>query len=318
MSSADAPPPKRQRTEDVSVTRSDIWYPDGSVILQAQDTQFRVHWSLLAQSSSFFRDMQALPQPPDQPSVEGCPVIELHDAVADVKNLLVVLYTPMFPSEQTTEFDIVSALVRLGRKYEFRKLLDWAVGIVMSAIPTRLPDYLSMQFPGKNLIDYNGIELEILTLARENDILSALPCAYYFVASSYPQKDLFQGVSKDGGDQRLSLASIDLQRCILGRQALLSTQNKPGYTFGWLPSWVPSPKCNNPADCKIRRDAEICHRWTKSDVVRGFDYATPSRPFCPACTQQTSALIEAGKRKLWEDLPSFFDLPPWDELKNNP
>ncbi|KAJ6495795.1 hypothetical protein C8R47DRAFT_957081, partial [Mycena vitilis] len=72
----------------------EIWYKDGSVVLQAQNTQFRVHWTLLAQHSAVFSDMMGLPQPPDQPSVEGCPVVELQDTTEDVGHLLKAIYNP--------------------------------------------------------------------------------------------------------------------------------------------------------------------------------------------------------------------------------
>ncbi|KAJ6593478.1 hypothetical protein B0H19DRAFT_1090533 [Mycena capillaripes] len=85
-------PPRNTTT--AATTRSEVWYEDGSVVLQAHDTQFRVHWGILAQQSAFFRHMQALPQPPDQPSVEGCLVIKLSDDVADVECLLRALYNP--------------------------------------------------------------------------------------------------------------------------------------------------------------------------------------------------------------------------------
>lgn len=78
----------------MAITRSDIWYHDGSLVLQAHNIQFRVHWSVLSQHSSFFRDMQGLPQPPDQPSVDGCPILELSDTVADIEHLLKALYNP--------------------------------------------------------------------------------------------------------------------------------------------------------------------------------------------------------------------------------
>lgn len=89
----DARPAKPQRTES-ALTRSDIWYDDGSVVLQAEATQFRVHWSVLSLHSAFFRDMRTLPQPADEQSVEGCPVIELHDSSTDLDILLSVLYDP--------------------------------------------------------------------------------------------------------------------------------------------------------------------------------------------------------------------------------
>lgn len=90
---SDARPAKRQRTES-ELTRSHIWYDDGSVVLQAEATQFRVHWSILSLHSTFFRDMRTLPQPADEQSVEGCPVVVLHDSSTDLERLLRVLYDP--------------------------------------------------------------------------------------------------------------------------------------------------------------------------------------------------------------------------------
>jgi hypothetical protein len=83
-------------TENATIIRSEIWYHDGSVILQAQSTQFRVHWGVLSQHSVFFCDMHWLPQldPSEQLSVDGCPVIELQDTVKDIKYLLSALYNP--------------------------------------------------------------------------------------------------------------------------------------------------------------------------------------------------------------------------------
>ncbi|KAJ7039022.1 armadillo-type protein [Mycena alexandri] len=85
------PPVDRQRSEDAPA-RSSIWYQDGSVVLQAENTQFRVHWGVLGAQSLFFRDMQDLPQPPDQPTVDGCAIVEMQDTALDVGYLLKALY----------------------------------------------------------------------------------------------------------------------------------------------------------------------------------------------------------------------------------
>ncbi|KAJ7231873.1 hypothetical protein B0H12DRAFT_996082, partial [Mycena haematopus] len=73
---------------------SETWFDDGNVVLQAGNTQFRVHWGILALHSSVFRGMQGLPQPPDQPGVDGCPIVELPDDSGDVGYLLKALYIP--------------------------------------------------------------------------------------------------------------------------------------------------------------------------------------------------------------------------------
>ncbi|KAJ7686492.1 hypothetical protein B0H17DRAFT_1136823 [Mycena rosella] len=172
-SRSSSPPAKHQRTDNASITRSEIWHRDGSVVLQADDVQFRVHWSVLALHSSFFRDMQELPQPSDQPSVDGCPIIELQDAVEDVKYLLEVLYDPTFLLEKVHTLPLVAALIRLGRKYDFRKLLDAAVAWLTLENPTTLDEYDARlahsghRYAPKHLVNYPGIVFDVLALARE-------------------------------------------------------------------------------------------------------------------------------------------------------
>lgn len=103
MSTADQPPPKRRRTEDsledpsdrpADPVRSDIWYDDGNVILQAENTQYKVYRGVLAQSSSVFRDMFSFPQPPasNMVTIEGCPVIRLSDSAEEVKYILQAIF----------------------------------------------------------------------------------------------------------------------------------------------------------------------------------------------------------------------------------
>jgi hypothetical protein len=92
-----------------TVRHADLWFSDGSVILKAEDTLFRVHISQLSRHSAFFRDLFSLPQPPhsgrnrslstsssksvlDGTVLDGCPVVYLHDTAEDVGNLLTALY----------------------------------------------------------------------------------------------------------------------------------------------------------------------------------------------------------------------------------
>jgi hypothetical protein len=89
-----SPPMKRQHIENTLITCSKIWYKDGSVVLQAESTQFHVHWGVLSEHSDFFADLEGLPQPNDRPIIDGCHIIELQDPVVDIKYLLKALYDP--------------------------------------------------------------------------------------------------------------------------------------------------------------------------------------------------------------------------------
>ncbi|KAJ7125109.1 hypothetical protein C8R44DRAFT_131791 [Mycena epipterygia] len=309
------PPAKRQRTEDAPVTRSDIWISDGSVVLQADNTQFRVHWGVLALHSSFFRDMQGLPQPPDQPSIDGCPIVELQDAVADVEYLLKALYNPTFLGQDKLPLPVVGALIRLGRKYDFRALLDTAVERLTFESATTLEEFdLNGIYDTTRIVNYPGILYDMLTLARENKILSALPCAYFRVLVCHTQEELFDGISRGDGTSA-SLALIDLRRCVLGREKSMSLQFKEGYTLEWLRKWDHDDDCTDPAICHRKREALFYANASKPlglSIFRQTDVI-----FCSACSQHIKALMIAGRQKTWEELPGLFDLPPWSELKND-
>ena len=69
-----------------------LWLEDGSVVLQAENVQFKVHRSILTKHSQIFADLFKMPHPPTEPTVEGCPVVLLQDSAEDVKHVLLILY----------------------------------------------------------------------------------------------------------------------------------------------------------------------------------------------------------------------------------
>lgn len=94
---------KRKRVEEASepavapvanATRSDIWFMDGNIVIQAEGVQFKVTRGVLAAQSSIFEDMFSIPQPPSEKEmvVEGCPVVHLSDSAADVNIVLRALF----------------------------------------------------------------------------------------------------------------------------------------------------------------------------------------------------------------------------------
>jgi hypothetical protein len=72
--------------------RSQPWFEDGNVILEAEATQFRVYRGILAANSTVFKDMFEFAQPEVDGSVGGCPVVQLSDSVEDLQHVLEVLH----------------------------------------------------------------------------------------------------------------------------------------------------------------------------------------------------------------------------------
>ncbi|KAJ7188739.1 hypothetical protein C8R46DRAFT_1157655 [Mycena filopes] len=293
---------------------------DGSVVLQAQDTQFRVHFGVIAQQSSVFREMQGLPQPPDEPTVEGCPIVELQDDASDVKNLLVAVYDPTFLAQTAIPLPQIASLIRLGRKYDFRKLLDSAVERITFENPTTLAEFDARRAKDGNsparIMPYKGILLDMLTLARENRLMTALPCAYYRVLAKHTRVQLFDGVARGDGTVA-TLAYTDQRQCILSHDGLCAAQFQESYTLGWL--------CNRAVDdCEWPDQCTEARNRIKNSVLGTprVGMLTPPNPhalraLCTSCVKHTNELIRQGREKAWADLPSFFGLPPWNELKND-
>jgi hypothetical protein len=86
--SADAPPSSQEKP----IIRGSPWLYDGNIILQAEDTQFRVLESILTMNSAVFRDMLSMPQLEGQEKVEGCPVVVMHDTALDLGRLLEAMF----------------------------------------------------------------------------------------------------------------------------------------------------------------------------------------------------------------------------------
>ena len=91
--------------------------PDANFILRSSDqVNFRVHKSLLAMSSPFFKDLLSLPQPPDNELVDGLPVVQVPEN-ADLLNSFVSLLYPT-PPVVPRSYKEVFALLAVCQKYD--------------------------------------------------------------------------------------------------------------------------------------------------------------------------------------------------------
>ncbi|KAJ7353587.1 hypothetical protein DFH08DRAFT_857177 [Mycena albidolilacea] len=310
---SDARPAKRQRTES-ELTRSDIWYDDGSVVLQAEATQFRVHWSILSLHSTFFRDMRTLPQPADEQSVEGCPVVELHDSSTDLKILLRVLYDPLF-NDRAPFLDDLASIIRLGRKYNFENLLASAVQRLTYEHPTTLDEF-------EKLLDetgwyrptkYIGICFDVINVAQENGLLAVLPSAYLRAIVYFTQEHILKGFH--GPSLSYTFSAEAQHRIILGGRKIIEAQWTRCDLWDWLSSDLCAVGCTSIPSCLDRKKAIF--QVVIAQSFSAIPFQRLASGLCATCGAHHAKIMAEGRKKLWEDLPTFFDLPPWAELKND-
>jgi hypothetical protein len=90
---------------------------NANLIIQSSDlVNFRVHKSLLAMTSPFFRDRLSRPQHSDGESIDGLPVVQLSEDAELLNSLISMLYPvhPVIPSS----YDKVLYLLAAYQKYD--------------------------------------------------------------------------------------------------------------------------------------------------------------------------------------------------------
>jgi hypothetical protein len=80
-----------------------VWYDDGNFIIRAEKTLFRVYGGLIAAQSTVFADMFKMPARPHgfQETVEGCPIVCVHDPAEDICRLLRAMHDPQCAASLT-------------------------------------------------------------------------------------------------------------------------------------------------------------------------------------------------------------------------
>ncbi|KAJ7857713.1 hypothetical protein B0H14DRAFT_2578281 [Mycena olivaceomarginata] len=120
---------------------------------------------------------------------------------------------------------------------------------------------------------HRGLSFNLTVLAHENVIAAALPAVYYCTLVVGNNNSLFQ----------------------------------PGYTLGWLRAQSQSPTCGDAARCASPYSAAS---WTTASLWGCTSSIRHARCFA-ARAKEAAEAMSTGRRKVWEELPGFCDLPPW-------
>ncbi|KAI1784463.1 hypothetical protein LXA43DRAFT_955076 [Ganoderma leucocontextum] len=230
-----------QLSQGLLVKHPEFWFSDGSLILRAHSTLFRVHISQLCRKSVFFRDLFSLPQPsePDrnERQLEGCPVLDLHDSPEDVANLVKVIYDgPNFGSNDRRDFIASSGVLRLSSKYLIEETTrQKALAHIRTAWPSTLKGWDLREDVARAHEAETGQPrgnryphpIAVINLAREIGADDLLPAAFYEL-SRHSFAQIFEpapGSPLDPRDPNCptslshTLCPADLQRLALGKEA---------------------------------------------------------------------------------------------------
>ncbi|KAF6759142.1 hypothetical protein DFP72DRAFT_149159 [Ephemerocybe angulata] len=310
--------------DESGLTRSNIWLEDGNVVLQAEKTLFKIHRGFLSRISPIFADVFTMAQPDDEPTVEGCPVMQLPgDLAVDIQHALATLYDKGNMRE-AIPFDVVAALIRIGRKYEIDHLRREGMTRMEHELSSELDDVDPDRYWSEVAYE-DGVLYRMTNFAYECDLKHLLPAAFFWSANeALDIIALGQPVKGEDG-KRIQLLPKVQHICLVGRQKLLEAHNQ---AFEWVGEigarsdckdrkmcqsiagsliialWKPSPDLSAPADS-----------WDVWVVTLEAKQKLKVNKLCSSCLEYAKSTLLAKRQEFWDKLPSYFGLPSWDELK---
>ncbi|KAJ3528882.1 hypothetical protein NMY22_g9227 [Coprinellus aureogranulatus] len=296
-------PPKRRRTESAADSEpsqdeveaapppercEELWLDDGSIVLQAENVQFKVHRSVY--------------------------VLKALYGEQDYVNTDAVL-----------TLSAIAAMIRLGRKYEINHLKEEGLRRLKRQFPVTLDDYdvldpfayshVSFKDSPEDASTEHEKVFAFINIAHECGIQSILPTLYLESTRCSLESLLY-----DSEDLRIPYSAH--RSCILGREKLLfSWMERPH-------SVVVADNCLTRSVCKAgSRVLGNALRMPPDELgAIMFPWAAfigtwpaveeASKILCQACMEGVKKAHDAERQKLWDALPSFFKLPDWGNLKD--
>ncbi|KAJ3548717.1 hypothetical protein NMY22_g1157 [Coprinellus aureogranulatus] len=322
-------------SNETPITRSDIWLEDGSIVIQAEQTQFKVHRGLLARVSPIFADVFSVPQPAQGDlMVEGCPVLHLQDSARDITHLLSTLYDLRYHTKQPIPFEVASALLRLGRKYEIKQLFQEIVCRLKTDLPTTLVEADNQPDPNNwkeidNEINIIYDIVELILASNFSELHCVLPITYFWCCAERID-EMVQGTDYEHEDGSMVTSKPtlppDAQRaCLAGRQKLIDRFN---VVFSWVDT-LPTTECSSFVQCSKLSRALVNALWRpEPGLVRLIDtwswltkyladhsgHPVDLNQLCAFCSTMAKEKYESYREETWDQLPSYFGLPGWDVL----
>ncbi|TFK22912.1 hypothetical protein FA15DRAFT_643399 [Coprinopsis marcescibilis] len=319
-----------EKPHSTCIRSPSCWFEDGNIVIRAENTLFRVHKSILSIQSTVLCDTFSVPQPmvhdPESES-EGCLVLEFNDdSSADWTHVLELIYYGLQLSQahESPSFSAISAMIRLGHKYDFQALLSEGIKRFGNAFPCHLDRYTAAPCKDNDDVTIFGESTSLfdaINLAHKMHLERSLP-ALYATAICHPDFPLILFTGTTSNDGNISRISPDLvQTLILARDRFYVALKDSSLSWlfsGAIPS--PSPACLNNRACKNARLKLVEEVFTPlpkcAYLLQRFDRAKLAKGFCTTCTGVAERLFDTARRHAWSQVPQMFGLPPWAELKD--
>ncbi|KAK7036043.1 BTB domain-containing protein, partial [Favolaschia claudopus] len=302
----------------------DLWFDDGNLVIQAQSTLYRVYRGFLSSRSTVFEDMLAFPQPPDAELVEGCPLVRLPDPENEVTPFLKAIFLPEFfmPYPARTKYVDLFGCLRLSNKYQVDYLRTRSLVHLSSAYPMDLQHadrtyYEKASGGGASWPTFNQPMpqmIQTILLARVVGATWILPWAFYdlsvYIGMRYAAilppvtpKPLpsMQATFMRGHQQQIEATSADILGCLY-RQVVGCQTLEQCYQVrleALESAWI-----------RLRNYPSLpLHIWDNNY------WESVAHHLCATCLTGSKNALENARKNFFRNLPSMYECPSWEELK---
>jgi hypothetical protein len=225
--------------------------------------------------------------------------------------LMCSLKKSAFPLDM--EFEGIAGIFKLSNKYDIPHVRSRAISHLMAIYPTTLTAWDQRKIV---LQKSSFSPFAVLELAQSMDIPQILP-AVFLDCSTQSTEALVDGF-KYLSTQNPTLASTNLRTFVDARQMLL--QAKLTRLYGFLRDEDSASCPDKYRNCPLKR-LEWMTRTSNSHHVESplaidIDWMRYGWDVCEFCLLRAKEGYNSARQKLWNDLPSFFDLPAWDQLQS--
>ncbi|KAF8640996.1 hypothetical protein AX17_000641 [Amanita inopinata Kibby_2008] len=300
----------------------DLWFNDGSLVLQAGSSLYRISRSILAARSAVFNDMFHLPlSSPERPGFgvkENVPLILLPDSATDVTHFLRAIFDSGYfePTPRKSSFEAVRGVLRLSHKYDVPYLQTRALEHLTSAYPATLALWDSRVKETTFDTKWDLCEaFTVVQLAVEVDASWLLPAAVYRCCT-YPINEI---LDLDMPSNRTNPTfSAALRLCLTTWPKIRDAYH---ILYGHLRTIMCTnwPRClvflnNNTMTYSSLAGAAEVRNDPLERLENGY-WSRLERGLCEGCYKESRQFYDDWRSDLWLRLPGMLGLEGYEEIE---
>ncbi|KAI0784299.1 hypothetical protein C8Q75DRAFT_810354 [Abortiporus biennis] len=346
-------PPDSSKTESPITHSDEWWFWDGTIVVIAEDTAYRVHKGVLSLHSEVFKDMFQIGQQSSAETFEDCPMVHVSDTASDFSLILKIIYfggqTCYLEKDSVLELSTIQTMFVLGRKYNIPYIHRDALRRLHIYFPTTLREWDSEQSPitpRRNPRDGTrrpSIEVNIISMIRLfkvarmfDDLRFVLPMTMLWCAVLQPRQ-IIMGI-EDKGDVR-EVFTLEEQDYILRFKEDMNQviRGIPNIFHNIVRGAATDPSrrfcdafgsCGIPG-CDIAQEEYIksalsmiegyknwspLQLWRKLIGIMECTKESPAMVACKGCEKRILSALKMARNDAWNAIGIRLEVPDWGEL----